>query len=328
MEIVNKLKKGQVTILGKTIPVVAVALLLIAGLASAGLLAIYGRVTATVTTAQAVKLDGYTCNADYSTCTVSDTIGEAAPGGEKFCFEHVLNNGASVAANVNFGTTCTAQTTGDCGGVSWSFYNSFGTVGPFSTSGDVLATITKEDLSQSIKWTIHINTSTTEHYGVGLVLANLKDPQHPFQVWMNNGNAKWQSQTLDLNLGATCWNTPVVDCPSGVCPNGINATPSAYSALNPDFTITVPKSLLGGIGSTFNWAMHVETTNQGYYPSTWPNDWCGSITEYAQESTVGSQISNPFTVPSGQAKDFYICYDFAINLVPDTYTIKTDITPA
>jgi len=314
----------KVTIFGRQVSAVLLALVAISGLASAGLLTIYGRITATVAAQQAIKLDGTVCNNEYSTCTVSDYITELAPGGEKFCFEHHLKNDASISANVNLNNICAP----DCTGITIAYYNSFGTEGPWHSYGDVNATITKEDLSEYIKWTVHINTEGP-HYGVGLVLANLEDQQHPFQIWMNNQpqNQVWQTQILHLNE-VPCWNAVPVLCPSGVCPNGITATPiGPYDPTNKDFTITVPKSLLGGIGATFKWAMHVETTNQGYYPSTWPNDWCGPISEYEQESTIGTQISNPLTLQSSELKDFYTCYNFAINIKPDTYTITTDIVP-
>ncbi|MCX6814736.1 MAG: hypothetical protein NTY20_03755 [Candidatus Aenigmarchaeota archaeon] len=307
----------KLRILGKEIPVILVVSVLIIGVGSATLLAYYGTITAQVTVQQSILLD----NLAWPNSQVTDTILEQAPGGETFCFEHTLKNQMSVTGSVNFDSSCTP----DCSGITKTYYNSFGTVGPFYSSGDVLTTIYKEDLSQSIKWKVHINT-TGAHYGVGLVLANLNDPQHPFQVWMNNNNGKWQSQTLHLDE-TPCWNGPVVDCPSGVCLNGITATPTIYDPTNPDFTITVPKSLLGGIGATFKWAMHVETTVQGYYPSTWPNDWCGPITKYAQESTVGSSLTPPVPIPSKTTKDFYICYGFAQNIAPGTYTITTGITP-
>jgi hypothetical protein len=312
-----KLMSKKVTIFGKNISAVLLALVAVAGLASAGLLTIYGRIVGTATVEQSVKLDGNQCTPDYTDCTVQETIPEAAPGGEKFCFEHHLTNDASVSTDVNLQTSCVPE----CDGITISYYNSFGTVGPFNTVaqpgvGEPFAhgQITKTDLSESIKWTFTI-TDQSDHYGVGLVIDSNNDGTPDYQIYFAEfGDKQWHYQPY----GDTCWSGQ----DTTTLPDGVVVTGDKTGQI---FTIEIPKTLLGGIGAQFGWMSQVRTNLLGVYPNWTP--WCGPFV-WESESTVGLKISNPITLQSKTTKDFYTCYDFPINIAPGAFTITTDVAPA
>ena len=317
----ENLRSKRVTVLGKSIPAMTIALLLIGGLASAALLTYYGTITATVNVQQSILLDSLAWPASQ----VTDIISEAAPGGETFCFEHYLTNQMSVAGTVNFEGSCSGmdknQNYLNCDGITKTYYNSFG-IKSFDLTGDVHGTVTKEDLSESIKWTITI-TDTSGHYGVGLVIGDANKPS--YQVWFREYEQPygWYYQTY-TNDGWCGWGGSVVALPT----EGITATGDQTGQV---FTITIPKSKLGGIGSSFHWAVQARTTLIGKYPAGW--DWCdyinqGNINNWAWESTIGNLLTPPVTLQSGETKDFYICYSFAQNIWPGTYTITTGIVPA
>lgn len=306
----------KVTVFGRSISAVLFALVAIGGLASAGLLTIYGRVVGTAVVAQSVTLDGNQCTGTAGQgCTVYESI-PAVPGGEKHCFIHALYNGASVSTNVNFQNACNPTLALDCTGITTTYNGLEG--GPFASinqpgSGQVdpnfaHGLIYVQDLGTSVRWTFNI-TDVAAHYGVGLALS--KDGITPaFQVYFAEfGDNLWHYQPY----GSTCWSG--VD--TTVLPSGISASGNAASNI---FTITIDKSLMGGAPS---WMSQVRTLLLGVYPGWTP--WCGP---FVMQPLAGSSLSQPLTLLSGQTKNFYTCYQFAINIQPDTYTITTDVVPA
>jgi len=70
----------KVKIFGKTIPVTLMAILLASGLATAGLLTYYAKITATINVEQAVKLDGQSMPDSQITETVSGVAGSQIDG--------------------------------------------------------------------------------------------------------------------------------------------------------------------------------------------------------------------------------------------------------
>jgi len=305
-----------INIFGKTISATALALILIAGIGSAALLTYYGTITATVNVQQSILLDGLS----WPNSQVTDTISEPAPGGEKFCFEHTLTNQMSVRGTVDFDSSCSP----DCSGITKEYRDLFSKK-TFDSIGDVHAKITKENLSEYVLWTFNI-TDIAPHYGVGLVISTEStNPIPAYQIYFAEwGDKNWHYQDYGSDLGGVyCgWETGVdVVCAGGICANGIVATGNENGNI---FTIKIPKSKLGHSGADFGWASQVRTTLLGKYPNWTP--WCGFV--WVTESTVGSSLTPPISIPSKTTKDFYICYDFAQNIAPTTYTIVTAIKPA
>jgi hypothetical protein len=227
-----------------------------------------------------------------------------------------LKNQASVPAAVSLANTCSGSLYPyDCGGVSVSYngvangpFNSVeqpGTSG-YPTGNWAHGTITVVDTGTAYQWTFTI-TDSAPHYGVGLVVS--EDGVAPaFQVYFAEfGDHQWHYQPY-----GTGWNG--VD--TITLPSGISATGDGVSNT---FTITIAKSVVGAP----QWASQVRTTLLGVYPAWTP--WSGP---FVFQPIVGSALTNPITLQSGQTLDFNNCYQFAINTAPGTYTIITSANPA
>lgn len=113
--------KKSVKILGRTIPVAVLALLLISGIGMAALLTYYGTITTRVDVEQIILVDGHDWNVPIET----ETIPEAAPGGEEFCYLHKIKNKASIDVPIDFKMSCTDtgdQTPEICEGITETIY--------------------------------------------------------------------------------------------------------------------------------------------------------------------------------------------------------------
>jgi hypothetical protein len=119
----NKLRKGQVTILGKTIPIFLLAILLTAGAASA-LLTVYITISGTATVSQSVILSGIdsTWQTTATTHKTDDVTGDysftiVAGGTQDVGIQ--LNNRASTNAPVKLRVVGTMPTGGLSGTPVW-----------------------------------------------------------------------------------------------------------------------------------------------------------------------------------------------------------------
>jgi len=98
----------KVKILGKQIPAVLIALVAIAGLASAGLLSYYGKVVGTATVSQSVQVslngqDWKQCT-EAGACDLTFTVNPVA--GDPITQTVYVENTANAQANVKLDTTC------------------------------------------------------------------------------------------------------------------------------------------------------------------------------------------------------------------------------
>jgi len=290
----------KIKVLGKTLPTAALAVLVMAGAASATLLAYYGQITGTFSVQQSVVVD----NGQQ----VSDSM-SGALGGETFCFEHNLQNFASVPATVNLNNdNADNAVTVSYNGVA---NGPFATVAQSGVPGDFThGTITVEDLGNSYRWTFTI-TDSAPHYGVGLQIS--EDGVTPaFQVYFAEfGDSQWHYQPW-TGTGWNGWGG--VD--TTTLPAGISATGNGSGNT---FTITIDKSLVGAP----YWASQLRTLLLGVYPAGF--SWGPT---YAFQSVYGTALSNPITLQSGQTLQFNDCYQFAINTATGTYTITTQVVPS
>ena len=378
----DRIKSKRVTILGKSIPAMVIALLLMGGLASAGLLAYYGSIVTTVEVHQSIKLsnDGKTwlqCTPGYEQCTIEDSwIPEESPGGEKFCKKYWLKNQMSVEGTVDFDTTCTP----DCDGIETHIVKNL----DYSWSGAIGAQpveITAEDGECFVEWTIDFPIDDDTCNGlmaVGLVIATSGEGNGPlFQIHNNDGTARTPEcsangdETSCVNAGCVwepasgcvpwAWgtwlyspwgptiddgwfgwhsgdtNTPVTDL------DWVSATGGRYREGNPEgiFTITIDKCKLISLipleeQEEIHWALYTAIgsgfCSHAYQPATYPTAFTWSeplVTGTNYElATIGEQLAGSMTIPSDIEQDFCLCYKFAENIAPDTYTITTKILPA
>lgn len=126
------------------------AVLLVMGLVSAAILTIYASMTVTANVEQSVVLDGVN--------SVSDNIAETYIGGQTFCFDHELENRASVSAPIELTTSYSP----DGVGITTSYFKnveySYSKV--WTANGDVLVTV--EDTGDGwLEWTYVATTPAT-----------------------------------------------------------------------------------------------------------------------------------------------------------------------
>ena len=113
MGVISKLRKGQVTILGKAIPVLFIAALLMSGTVGA-LLTVYITITGSTTVVQSVVLDGWESTYKYAVEATEDTetsvifsIPVEISGGDEQHVGLLLSNYAQNEAPVYLKTTVT-----------------------------------------------------------------------------------------------------------------------------------------------------------------------------------------------------------------------------
>jgi len=292
----------RVRLFGKMIPVFVLVLLAI-GTASAALLAVFGTITTTVNVKQSILLDG----GDYLQAN-GDTIPEAAPGGETFCFTHDLTNQMSITGQVNLATV-------------------------YSPDGDGITTTYMEDVDYAYSETWTAN---------GDVLVTVEDTGDGFLEWVYTAVTPVTSGRLKMTVeidnptgfGVTTFDDGSHDGwyyydTAGVVrisdydgTNKIAGYDSVETSVTADsMTVRINKD---NLPNTFMW--------QGFanfhLASNWIElDTTGSPWVPTGSATIRQALSNPVELLSGQVKYFNVCHAFAINIQPDTYTITTTVEP-
>jgi hypothetical protein len=347
----------KISIFGRMVPVWLLVTLVASVPASAALLTYYGVITTTATVEQSILLDGMTCTGpNGGGCTsTADEIPEEAPGGEKFCFKHTLKNQMSIDGEVNLEEECMP----DCDGITTTCLESADySFGPEQAEtynnykeGGVPVEITVEDDGEChVVWTFDFGVDddpSDGHMAYGLVIST--DGVHPaFQVHDNDGTDSsypWgthlYSEWGPEGTGYNGWHTGDTNTPvSGI--DWIEATGTRYMnggddgtgndpTANPEaiFTVAIDKCKLGV--EDIYWAAHFSAggfSNYGglaKYPETW-SQWSGDSagTELAH---IANECSDPFSIASGATEEFCLCYEFAENIMPGTYTITTNVVP-
>ncbi|MFC1648817.1 hypothetical protein ACFL1B_05145, partial [Nanoarchaeota archaeon] len=163
----------------------------------------------------------------------------------------------------------------------------------FDLTGDVDGTVTKVDNGDSFTWFIDIASDNIPHgvWGTGMAFATSPD-QPAFQVYYAEfGDDVWHYQ--DYGTG---WN----GADTTILPEGILVIGDQNGR---NFSITIPKSMLGGTCMQFYWAVQARTNLLGKYPATWPQ-WSGGPDEVAGMATgitgTGGDwniYSEPFGIP-------------------------------
>lgn len=335
-----KLWKRRVGILGKQIPVVVLLLVAVGGLGSAALLAYFGRITTTANiTEQAVKLLG----------NPTHEIPEAAPGGERFCYLHKLQNNASVDIDVGFGTTCTKDSTGEntyplCAGVITTMYSVPETTtlelcpkvidetGHWICGGSATATLTFDPVNPTFKGTLKTTGLNTGTYA----LIYYADFNPRFSTWggdnpggvittftdvQSNGVG---GLTIDVNLGMNLpispdWNiNPIPD----YCDwrNGFDDYDHCKGA---KLWIVPTSDLTNGIElPVINWNNHA---NWLFEKDLIVYSDCDLEPEnFAVDMKTGTLVTTLIT-KSRDVTPMLICYDFDTKVAPGNYEITTSI---
>jgi len=313
------------------IAVLAIALLV--GVVSAATINYFGQIKVTTTVSQAVLVDGKS----YADMPIEEMATVA--GGESFCRPHWLESQTSVPVKLNFETTI-SPTVGD--EITVTYLKPLGykfTGTSHSIVGDYYPVdITVVDGECAVTWTFDMK-GTKElvgngHWGYGLAIS-LDGTNAAFQIHNNDGtdpsyawgthlyspyhDGAWHSGSPDFE------NIPVTDLSWVTCTGArdINDNPSGI------FNVTISKCMLGenfywavwfGVGGFYN-------PNNGY--SSYPLGfmWQGTVDGCYVLANLAKVLTLPVTLQPKERLDFYICYKFAEDIYPYTYTITTTVKP-
>jgi len=317
--------------------IAGLAIALMVGLVSAAVITYFGQVKMTATVSQAVLLDGK----DYTQMPIEETATVA--GGECVCTYHWLESQTSVPVNLKFET----EIYPDSYGVTVSYLKSTGykkTVQTVQYDGYVYypIAVTVEDVGSWIQWTFDFfayNSTPMQGEGhfAGAVIISFDGSKPAFQIHDNDGTCAafpegtWLYSPYDPTGGGwhgwhtseAEWNTEVEEI------EWIEATGERDFANNTEgkFIVKIHKTKLD---ATFYWAVYANqfgfyAPNNGY--SCYPSDflWGSEVFEVA---VMLEEISSPFTLYPGERLDFYIKYEFAVDIWPGTYTIYSTVKPA
>jgi len=288
------------------IAVLAIALLV--GAVSAGILTYYGRIESDVTVSQSVFLD----DKSY-TPPIEEDFG--AVGGDVICKYHWLRNTASVPVAVNLVSWGAPE------GVTVKYYT-MGTSTKWHitpSGGDydkVEADVTKTDKAGSVEFKVEIVSDNPAGHTYGMGIAISTDISTiGFQVFYQ----EWQTPYV-WYYQAYPWTSELHDLPY----LGITATGDRDHKV---FTVDIPIGLLGGCGAKYYYAIQFRTNLIGTYPQGL-NLWAQTTAGYFASATVGTIPAMPITLEPGQVLPFYICYEFDKAIAPETFTIYTEVRPA
>ena len=293
----------------KKLIIAVLALALLIGTASAGILTYYGRIVTTATVSQSVLLDGN----DYTT-PVEDAF--TAYGGYCVCREHWLENQGSASVTVDVehkvnGEVNVPAETGIDIKLLEPVHEEYDTTGE-----DVVAIIVKEWSCCTATWTVDITSVNEPHgvYGIGLAIS-LDYISPTFQVWYaehgpahDDQDIGWYYAEYDAGWGPAI---PIAEIDWVI----VNIREPG----DQHFEISIDCAHLGGCGATYWWAMQLRTnlmTWLGVYD--WGEDVAGFM-----ENHVGMIIAPPIVLGPGETFDFDICYEFDPLIAPGTYTIVT-----
>jgi len=273
------------------------AVLLVMGLVSAAILTIYASMTVTANVEQSVVLDGVN--------SVSDNIAETYIGGQTFCFDHELENRASVSAPIELTTSYSP----DGVGITTSYFKnveySYSKV--WTANGDVLVTVedtgdgwlewtyvaTTPATSGTLKMTVEIDNPT------GFGITTFDDGSHDGWYYYNS------SETVRISDydGA----------------NKISGYEFVETSFVPDgLRVRIKKTALP---NTFMW--------QGFANFHLASNWIelddsGSPWVPTASATIVEEFTE-MTIPSKTVVPFKSCYEFDIAIATNNYTITTDV---
>jgi len=337
----KKLFKKKVNVFGKGISLSVIVVLGLA-VASAALLSYYGVITGEVTAEQSVLVD----NKNYQ-IPIKDEVPEDAPGGEMFCFKHILENKASVPAEVKLANDCHALDLQDkwmnCDGAYKTHYimpeevilNLCSKDDAWKCDGRMNATLTFDPVNERFKGKL---ITSGLNSGVQYALIYYADKPERFENWGGDNPGKvikifdgdQTSLIINENLGM---NLPSVNDANideyNYCGSAENDTHTGddYTHCHGAKLWIVPTSALTS-DSTLpmdEWVQSeylFETDLMVYFdcnlgiPSNYPVD---IYDEYSEGTSI--------VINSKETIDFINCYEFAINIKPGTYTFTTQIEP-
>jgi hypothetical protein len=319
-----KILSKKVKFFGRSIPAVAIALIAIAALASAGWLSYYGMLVGTAEVHQSVKLNGLECTGgNYENCKISYTVGSSAVAGSTYVDGPFnLKNDAQIPATVKFDTICSAYWQGgtDCNGITTTITT---TITESSNYEDYFADsqrlvalkvsgLTLSDLlSKDLEYTVDVVSFPVGHnYEPNINIQIKKDGTiKTVENWGGFSAIGAHTKTFEQLMGESGGATVI----SGQDTNTRETFTTTAALLTAyggwEVTMVEVRAQAGGAGGQ---VIRPVTFNAAGVTIDVPNS----------DSITGNIILQP-----GELLNFYIKNSFAINLVPDNYNITTTVVP-
>lgn len=291
-------------ILGKQVSVTLVALLIMAGLGSAGLLSFYGQSIAIVTVQQAITVDGDECADNYCSYEM-EAVGSEMEYGEMF---YIISNTEN-DLKVRFSDTCSP----DCEGITITDRPLLDIVG-FS-SGDGFDPV-------NYKKSYYVGTSTID---------DLESIEYSFNIDVNEFSSDSLAPYIVLVSSAFLYDVAVSMIPDG----GTYNTQEEYLKTIDDETLFhIPGDGTCTQGdpctlSDIKDAYDGDITRVIVAAGAWPESGDPRFAVFAGISKInGEQAEHEyFTLYGLDEVGVTQRFDFAPNIEADTYTITTQVIP-
>jgi hypothetical protein len=289
--------------------IAGLAIALLIGVVGAWTISYFGQIQMTANVKQAVLLDGK----DITEMPITDSLDAA--GGEIVCKFHWLESQTSVPVNLALVTDITYD-----GGITVEYYK-FGelTLGAsdFAYRDPAVEYVSEVVVSRGegcVAWTIDLNGSLiSRHWSTGAQLL-IATPEVIYTFGISPGAA---SQPVYKEYKNGAWSSPLP------VPEGMEAS----SNVNDEhFMLKIPLKYLCGA----KWAINIEASwpgHSGSWYAQYPKDWGRWGSPTVGVADLLTPIESPFTLAPGERLDFIICYKFAVNIYPGTYTITTTVKP-
>jgi len=297
----KKLMNKKVNMFGKSVPVFVIALLAI-GLVSAALLPYFGLITGDAIVSQSVTLEDSPIPGEWGGNFVA---GKTIIDCDDDDSGHSLKNHADVEVTVELETTCVSSE--DCDGITTEVYGILEL-----TSKETVGWTATDDRKATLYYTV---VGDEFKYKVETVTGDLTD--YIVVYYPDVNEAKDWNIANAVNLGAVTdvWTTSTL----------ATSLPKAgdYNA-NPN----EGDSYCSGENG-YDYFEHCAGAKIWLMPLTdlggWnPDAWLFETDLIVYSDTTDGKIMLP---ANGGGFNFCVENDFAINLVPDTYTIETKILP-
>ena len=275
----------------KTIGIVLISLIVIAGLASAALLGVYGKVVGTVTLDQSVKVNGEL----YDTTSTFDS---SSIGGNTFSdCNNDIANGAEIPAYVAFGNNAPV-------GYTVTYWRTLELENKDASWDEIL--------TDNMSGTLQFQFQADQFHGVldakGLTTDTDYDLIYYADPWPNTEGALIATVTTDANgelIDTTILGDIEVDIPSTGDDNFANGG-KIWLVPSTDYD--------GSEMTAWNPTMYLFEHELVTFDDTTVN-------------TGGATNNLGLLLPAESGFDFCIQMETAINTMPGTHTVKTTVSP-
>jgi len=251
------------------------------GVASAALLDHYNTITVKANVKQAIVVDGK---------DITEPIEQVldAVGGWTYCFKHNIKNRASIEGTVNFGTSYDPVLDVGSPEITTTYYKDSEPPYSYGPTMHGAVEVTVIDTGDGwLQWTYKDTSqmSVAINYPNGFVIHTSDGHHSPGWYYTIDGGATEPLSTID-------W----------VEATGEDGTPG-------EFTVKIKK---GALDNTFKWHGYAVNNLVGVWIEIGEPDWLPLAS-----ATIREEFTS-LTLQPGELINFLICYEFAMNIHPDS----------